>query len=213
MILATLALVAAFSYRALSAWRILRNETKSGATTRRVLVRVAVGILAVAGLTMLAPHIPPAAAIDWPELRGLNFTGGLYVTPEFAAVVIAIVIYRGAFMAEILRGGFTSTSAGLIDAAKSLGMRPLAILWTVRLPIARFTSSRRCPTSTPTSSRSRRSGSSSASQTCSDLLERDHANRQAGAGPLHHDRALSATELLGLHDNERHQRQGAGAWL
>jgi ABC-type amino acid transport system permease subunit len=49
---------------------------------------------------------------------------------------MAVTIYRGAFMAEIFRGGFMSTSRGHIDAAKSLGLKPLQTLWTVRLPIA-----------------------------------------------------------------------------
>ncbi|MGE0750554.1 MAG: ABC transporter permease subunit [Variibacter sp.] len=120
----------------LKGFRIWRDEVASPRQRRRVAIAALVAVSCAAGLLFLAPSLAVAAAIDWPVLQGLNFRGGLYMTPEFAAVVVAIVIYRGAFMAEIFRGGFTSTSPGQIDAAKSLGLRPLATLWKVRLPIA-----------------------------------------------------------------------------
>ncbi len=117
-------------------WRLVRDETPSRQRTLRLLKACLVAVICFGSLLWLAPQLPAAFEPDWPALRGLNFSGGLYLTPEFAAVVIAIVVYRSAFMAEIFRGGLTSTSRGQIDAAKSLGMRPLATLWTVRLPIA-----------------------------------------------------------------------------
>jgi general L-amino acid transport system permease protein len=100
------------------------------------LVAAAVLVSALIGLVLIGPGLPSALQIEWPTLVGLNFKGGISLTPEFAALVIAVTVYRGAFMGEIFRGGFMSTSRGLVDAAKSLGLKPLHILWTVRLPIA-----------------------------------------------------------------------------
>jgi His/Glu/Gln/Arg/opine family amino acid ABC transporter permease subunit len=122
-----------------SALRLRRNFASRLAarnTTRRILPVVAAAIVSAMLLVLLTPHLLSAIAIDRPVLRGLNFRGGLYLTPEFSAVVIAIVVYRGAFMSEIFRGGFTSTARGQVDAAKSLGLGPITTLFTIRLPIA-----------------------------------------------------------------------------
>jgi general L-amino acid transport system permease protein len=99
-------------------------------------VACAVLLLSIAALVPMVPQLPAAVRIEWPTLVGLNFRGGISLTPEFAALIMAVTIYRGAFMGEIFRGGFMSTSRGHIDAAKSLGLKPLQTLWTVRLPIA-----------------------------------------------------------------------------
>jgi general L-amino acid transport system permease protein len=57
-----------------------------------------------------------------PELQGLNFRGGLRLTPEFAALLFGLVIYTGAFIAEIVRGGIQAVSRGQVEAARSLGL-------------------------------------------------------------------------------------------
>jgi len=57
-----------------------------------------------------------------PELVGLNFKGGLRLTPEFAALVFGLVAYTGAFIAEIVRAGILSASKGQVEAARSLGL-------------------------------------------------------------------------------------------
>lgn len=56
-----------------------------------------------------------------PELKGLNFQGGLRLTPEFAALLFGLVIYTGAFVAEIVRAGIQAISRGQVEAARSLG--------------------------------------------------------------------------------------------
>jgi general L-amino acid transport system permease protein len=57
-----------------------------------------------------------------PELSGLNFRGGLRLTPEFAALLFGLVIYTGAFIAEIVRAGIQAVSKGQVEAARSLGL-------------------------------------------------------------------------------------------
>ncbi len=57
-----------------------------------------------------------------PELSGLNFRGGLRLTPEFAALLFGLVIYTGAFIAEIVRAGIQAVSRGQVEAARSLGL-------------------------------------------------------------------------------------------
>jgi general L-amino acid transport system permease protein len=57
-----------------------------------------------------------------PELTGLNFRGGLRLTPEFSALLMGLVIYTGAFIAEIVRAGIQAVSRGQVEAARSLGL-------------------------------------------------------------------------------------------
>lgn len=74
----------------------------------------------------------PPLLISVPELTGLNFRGGLQLTPEFAALLFGLVAYTGAFVAEIVRAGIQAVSHGQVEAALSLG---LTIGQTLRLII------------------------------------------------------------------------------
>jgi general L-amino acid transport system permease protein len=64
---------------------------------------------------------PPLRAVA-PELAGFNFAGGLRLTPEFAALLFGLVVYTGAFIAEIVRAGILAVSRGQVEAARSLGL-------------------------------------------------------------------------------------------
>ncbi|HXF84325.1 MAG TPA: ABC transporter permease subunit [Anaerolineales bacterium] len=64
----------------------------------------------------------PPLKEDIPELVGLNFRGGLRLTPEFAALLFGLVIYTGAFVAEVVRAGIQAVSRGQVEAARSLGL-------------------------------------------------------------------------------------------
>ncbi|HJS17643.1 MAG TPA: ABC transporter permease subunit [Anaerolineales bacterium] len=57
-----------------------------------------------------------------PELAGLNFTGGLRLTPEFTALLLGLVVYTSSFIAEIVRAGIQAVSRGQVEAARSLGL-------------------------------------------------------------------------------------------
>ena len=59
-----------------------------------------------------------------PALKGFNFTGGSAISPEFAALLIGLVVYTGAFIAEIVRAGILAVSWGQSEAAMALGLRP-----------------------------------------------------------------------------------------
>jgi general L-amino acid transport system permease protein len=71
-----------------------------------------------------------------PELTGLNFKGGLRLTPEFAALLFGLVVYTGAFIAEIVRGGIQAVSKGQVEAARSLGLTSGQTLRLVVFPQA-----------------------------------------------------------------------------
>jgi general L-amino acid transport system permease protein len=82
----------------------------------------------------LAPERPIAWEIA--ELRRFNFKGGIQLSPEFAALLTGLVIYTGAFIAEIVRGGILAVSKGQREAAMALGLKGFQILRLVILPQA-----------------------------------------------------------------------------
>ena len=73
---------------------------------------------------------------EYPELKGFNFKGGLEVIPELAALVLALSIYTGAFIAEAVRSGIMAVSHGQTEAAYALGLRPRITLKLVIIPQA-----------------------------------------------------------------------------
>ena len=74
--------------------------------------------------------------LDKPALRGFNFSGGHIVSPEFVALLIGLVVYTGAFIAEIVRAGILAVSWGQSEAASALGLRRGLALRLVVLPQA-----------------------------------------------------------------------------
>lgn len=83
---------------------------------------------------VIEPEPPLQASV--PELSGLNFQGGLRLTPEFAALLFGLVVYTGAFIAEIVRAGIQAVSRGQMEAARSLGLTAGQALRLVVFPQA-----------------------------------------------------------------------------
>lgn len=75
-------------------------------------------------------------SLDMPVLKGFNFVGGLTLSPEFAALLLGLVIYTAAFIAEVVRSGIQSVNQGQWEAAGSLGLRNSLVLRLVVLPQA-----------------------------------------------------------------------------
>jgi len=74
--------------------------------------------------------------ITMPELRGFNFVGGLTLTPEYFALLVALVTYTSAFIAEIVRSGIQAVPRGQWDAAMALGLRRGFVLQHIVMPQA-----------------------------------------------------------------------------
>jgi len=71
-----------------------------------------------------------------PELVGFNFKGGLNMSPEFGALLIGLVLYTAAFVAEIVRAGIQAIGKGQVEAAMAIGLKPGQVLSLVILPQA-----------------------------------------------------------------------------
>ncbi|HDH87930.1 MAG: amino acid ABC transporter permease [Desulfobacterium sp. 4572_20] len=95
------------------------------------------GIAIVIGLpliTWLAFDTP--MKMDAPELIAFNFKGGMVLSPEFIAILLGLILYTAAFVAEVVRAGIQSVSKGQREAAMSIGLKPAPILNLVILPQA-----------------------------------------------------------------------------
>lgn len=71
-----------------------------------------------------------------PALQGFNFSGGLQVSNSLVALWLALTLYTGAFIAEIVRAGINAISRGQTEAAFALGLRPNRTMNLVILPQA-----------------------------------------------------------------------------
>jgi general L-amino acid transport system permease protein len=71
-----------------------------------------------------------------PHMGRYNVIGGVELLPELAALAVALSVYTAAFIAEVVRAGLLSVSAGQIEAAHALGLRPGLTLRLIVLPQA-----------------------------------------------------------------------------
>ncbi len=99
------------------------------------LFNLSIGI--IIGLPLLTWYLGGAPTnMDVPRLEGFNFQGGMTISPEFMALLLGLVLYTAAFVAEVVRAGIRSVSKGQTEAATSLGLRPSLVLNLVVLPQA-----------------------------------------------------------------------------
>ena len=134
MALAALAVIAAV---ALPVWlgRTSHLSQPLGERSAIQLTGAAVALACAVAVLMIG-RLPDAPLLDFPALQGLNLKGGLRIPPEFSALAIAIAIYGGSYIAEIVRGGFKAVGKGQMEAALSLGLSPWRVFTLVRLPLA-----------------------------------------------------------------------------
>ena len=128
-----LAFVAAIA----AVWILRRWARARQARTGQAFPIFKVGVGILIGLPILAWLMGGApTAMDVPELKGFNFRGGVSVSPEFTALLLGLVLYTAAFVAEVVRAGIQSVSRGQTEAALSIGLRTGQVLNLVILPQA-----------------------------------------------------------------------------
>ena len=117
------------------AWRrvALARQMRDGQP--RPVWPVALGLMAGLPVAVWAALGAPWT-IEWPELGGFNFRGGLAISPEYFALLLGIVLYTAGFIAEIVRAGILAVPHGQWEAAQALGLRPRQALSKIVLPQA-----------------------------------------------------------------------------
>ncbi|WP_424970699.1 ABC transporter permease subunit [Dinoroseobacter sp. S76] len=94
------------------------------------------GTLVVALLAALVFRPEGESLFSIPALQGLRFRGGITVSVELWAMIVAITVYGSAYIAEVVRGGLNEVPRGLIEAGQALGLAPGAIWSRIKVPMA-----------------------------------------------------------------------------
>ena len=94
------------------------------------------GSLTMALIATLLLHPEGEGLFSVPALKGLRFQGGITVSIELLAMIVAITLYGSAYIAEIVRGGLLQVPRGLIEAGQSLGLSRMTIWARIKVPVA-----------------------------------------------------------------------------
>ena len=120
-----------------AAFFINRWAKKRQATTGQPFPILSVALGAIIGLPFLVWLAGGAPShMSWPELKGFNFVGGTVIQPEFTALLVGLVLYTSAFVAEIVRSGILALHKGQSEAAAALGLSRGQAMRLVLLPQA-----------------------------------------------------------------------------
>lgn len=71
-----------------------------------------------------------------PTLKGFNFSGGYYISPEFVSLYLALSMYTASLIAETIRAGLQGVDHGFKEAGASLGLSNGLITRLIVLPLA-----------------------------------------------------------------------------
>ncbi|TAH14100.1 MAG: ABC transporter permease subunit [Curvibacter sp.] len=121
----------------LGAWWYRKAAMRHFEATGRIrsMVWVPLGIVAGAGVLGWILGGAPTA-LNMPIQGEFAIENGGALTPEFLSVLIGLTVYTAAFVAEVVRGGIQSVSAGQAEAAAALGLARSQTMRLVMLPQA-----------------------------------------------------------------------------
>jgi general L-amino acid transport system permease protein len=126
---AVVGIVAAWGYRKWSRKRFEKTGNPGSLFAIPILF-----VLGGAVLGWIVGGAPTKMSI--PEPGGFVMEGGASATPEFLAVLLGLVFYTSAFIAEVVRAGISSVAHGQVEAAGSLGLSRGQAMRMVILPQA-----------------------------------------------------------------------------
>jgi general L-amino acid transport system permease protein len=95
---------------------------------------ISLGIIGIIALLILTIGLNWQTPIFNPTTN--NIEGGLRLTIEFTTLLVALVVYTAAYIAEIVRAGIQSVSKGQWEAARSLGLQSGLVMQLVVFPQA-----------------------------------------------------------------------------
>lgn len=117
---------------------LFRHRVRAAEETGRPTYPFALALAALLLPATAAYFLLPARPLAYsrPVYEGSILHGGTQLTPEFGAVLLGLVIYTSAYIAEIVRAGIQAVPRGQVEAARALGLRQSHVLRFVVLPQA-----------------------------------------------------------------------------
>lgn len=112
-------------------WRAARRAARGKANFRWLGPTVLFGLPLLA---IVATGVP--WSFELPQAGRFNFSGGLQVPDTLVALWLGLVVYTGAFIAEIVRAGIQSVSKGQREAAQAIGLTANQTMNLIILPQA-----------------------------------------------------------------------------
>ncbi|MCG8594960.1 MAG: ABC transporter permease subunit [Kiloniellales bacterium] len=114
---------------------VVLARSRAGNAGKKVLTWIAlVAAASAAAAVTLAPE--GEGLISYPALKGLRFVGGVELSVELAAMIVAITLYGAAYIAEVVQGGLKEVPRGLVEAGDALGL-PRHVIWLkIKMPMA-----------------------------------------------------------------------------
>lgn len=112
----------------LTARALRRAARRGGGHPLRLLAAGGFAVLLVLGLAF--------DGVSLPQPKGFGFEGGLEIAPPLLSLLVALSLYTGAYIAEVVRGGLAAVGRGQAEAAQALGLAPFQALTLVVFPQA-----------------------------------------------------------------------------
>jgi general L-amino acid transport system permease protein len=133
----SLYVVLAFIVAVIGAIWFGRWATKRQQETGEHLPETWIKLGIVGGVTLLVYLVMGLPiGLEYPELKGFNFKGGIYARTSLVALCLALSFYQGTFIAENVRAGIQAVSKGQTEAAFALGLKPGRTMNLIILPQA-----------------------------------------------------------------------------
>ena len=119
---------------------LTRREIETGRASYPLIsgVGAAVAVGAVSWIILMIVNGAAPLAISTPAPAGAfgRIADGFTVRAGLFVLLIGLVIYTAAFIAEIVRAGIQSVRKGQIEAARAVGLTPIGVLRLVTFPQA-----------------------------------------------------------------------------
>ena len=120
--------------------RLNRREMQTGQSSYPFMAGwatvIVIGVASWIVVGMMAGESPFAVSSPEPQGQFMRISGGFTLRAGLLVVLLGLVTYTAAFIAEIVRAGIQSVSRGQTEAARALGLSPMETLRSVTFPQA-----------------------------------------------------------------------------
>ncbi|HEV7307491.1 ABC transporter permease subunit [Ensifer sp.] len=110
---------------------VSRRQARDGVRGTVIPMLLAFSVIIPTGLAVV---LGAPLGLSTPSLEGFSINGGAAFSIQFCTVAVALGLYHGAQIAEVLRGGIEAVPIGQIEAAAALGLKRGRITRLVVLP-------------------------------------------------------------------------------